>query len=337
VLAVLDSSILVDDWWLQRTATRALLAECRARRLSVSVPEIVIQEVVNKRRERLDTYLRDYEKARKHLASAAGPLSPEPATYSVDDLDADAQRYSEWLRSQLTHFRVRLPALPAVDHSDLLERTLSRRKPFSAKGAGYRDALLWYNVMAVAENVDRVAFLCNNPRDFAGDGGALHPQLAAEAPNVFLEPSLTAFVEQHIEPLRALKRTLADRVTSDAAFIDELEQQIRRTIETSFPDDEHFADVVEGYRVDSASVTAVHRINRITVPDVFDLDETRALVLLEVDADVDLDYSGAERSGTGEWDDMWWSQSQTVFLAFDATAQKDTGQIADLNWASLYA
>ncbi|KRE63556.1 PIN domain-containing protein [Nostocoides sp. Soil756] len=68
---------------------------------------------------------------------------------------------------------------PKVDHEDLVRRAVERRPPFDAKGGGYRDSLVWADVVNMAARGFDVA-LVSHDKAFAGPGGGLARELAEE-------------------------------------------------------------------------------------------------------------------------------------------------------------
>src|SRR5262249_54391515 len=96
---------------------------------------------------------------------------------------------------------------PDVPHSDLVSRAVSRRPPFDSKGSGYRDSLVWANVLELAKARADVA-LCSEDKIFAGQDETLAPQLQAEI----------ATIGGSVELVRDLGKWLLDQLpwTSDS-------------------------------------------------------------------------------------------------------------------------
>ena len=68
---------------------------------------------------------------------------------------------------------------PTATHDELVRRAVTRTRPFDEKGGGYRDALIWHDVLALARDGSDVA-LVTSDRAFLGDDGGLAPSLAVE-------------------------------------------------------------------------------------------------------------------------------------------------------------
>lgn len=71
-----------------------------------------------------------------------GIEAPEPRTA------ADYREYVEERIDEYLGFDVL--ALPGTDHADLVRRAVNRIPPFDSKGSGFRDSLLWGNVVELA-------------------------------------------------------------------------------------------------------------------------------------------------------------------------------------------
>lgn len=70
--------------------------------------------------------------------------------------------------------------MPDVSIEELLLRDIDKRKPFSEKGKGFRDALTWESIRKLHslkdENSSKIIFVTND-RDFSDDGSNLHEDL----------------------------------------------------------------------------------------------------------------------------------------------------------------
>jgi hypothetical protein len=175
---VLDTSALCADFYL-RNPDSVLLWDAIGHALAgILIPEIAFQEAVNKHREFLDEALVNQTKFLKYL----GRLVPENPTRLLTQADLERRNsaYKIFLAQRLRAPGCgRLP-VPAIGHGEVVTRELSRKKPFSSKGTGYRDYLIWCSVLdLVRSSTTPVAFVTCNTQDFALDG-KLHPDLVAD-------------------------------------------------------------------------------------------------------------------------------------------------------------
>ena len=68
---------------------------------------------------------------------------------------------------------------PQTAHQDLAMRAVNRTPPFNEKGTGYRDSLVWADVVELARSGHDVA-LVSMDKAFEGNPGELAPALQAE-------------------------------------------------------------------------------------------------------------------------------------------------------------
>jgi hypothetical protein len=126
------------------------------------------------------------------------------------DVNSCAADYEKRLRERLVQASVQILPLPATDHMAMLNRDLERRRPFR-EGKGYRDALLWESVIALAADTGpRVALVTENKKDFARDE-QLHPDLAADLAAIDLPPDRVLLLPSLPDAFeRLLKNSLRD-------------------------------------------------------------------------------------------------------------------------------
>jgi predicted nucleic acid-binding protein len=174
---VLDTSVIVPDFRLRSTRLRAVLVSARELRDSVAIPSVVVDEVVNKFREEISVAtsgLRDAEaRLGKLLGQEVSPLECEPA--------AELEKYRAWLTAKLKSGSIDVLDYPDIDHRDVVNRALTRRKPFTKDGQrGYRDALIWETLLnQLRVHRDELFFVSANTSDFADPDNKqqLHPDL----------------------------------------------------------------------------------------------------------------------------------------------------------------
>lgn len=174
---ILDTSALTHDRPLGRSDTRALLQACRRGEVHVLVPRVVVDEIVNAAHG-------SFESASKAVRSANDIIrkqSPNATLCPEPDVEMLTARFRQAFESALLEHKVVIAKPPAIGHDELVRRGLNGREPFDGKGKGYRDALIWYNVLEV-EKTDAVLFVTRNTRDFADPENPArpHPDLVAE-------------------------------------------------------------------------------------------------------------------------------------------------------------
>ena len=181
---VLDTNALHGRKPFTRADSAVLLELARIGHIRLVLPDVVLHELSRQWAERLDEH-------RAKLGSALGELNGTLEEAGVPELSLeqpglDRAVFYDAASVLLSRKGVEIPACPDVSASDLLNRDISTRKPFSRDGKGFRDALIWENVRALCDGLDDlstpVLFVTNNSDDFcdALDKKALHPDLRTE-------------------------------------------------------------------------------------------------------------------------------------------------------------
>jgi predicted nucleic acid-binding protein len=153
VRIVLDSSVVVEhDWNLAHNDAQALLAACDRGAIELFVPQVVIDEVVNRYERRESKKIRALNDARAELRNMRGPRSG-------GELEGGAESqpgYLMHLRKVIRDAGGEIPDFPEVSHKELVRRALEGRRPFNDAGRlGYRDTLIWHTVLEIARDGDR--------------------------------------------------------------------------------------------------------------------------------------------------------------------------------------
>ena len=95
------------------------------------------------------------------------------------DVTNEVNKYRQFLEMTLDDLNALTPGHNDIPHDKLIKRQFEIRKPFSKKGTGYRDALIWEILLTTAsDNDNSIAFITNNWKDFSGEeSDELHAHL----------------------------------------------------------------------------------------------------------------------------------------------------------------
>ena len=221
---ILDTSVLLANLRGTRASNdlKLVLADARAKRFTLVVPGLVLEETINKRRDAAEEGERHLRKAQSELSTLGAKLDL-PAV----DVSSAVKDFRKATMRLLTGNRVEIRDLPKIGHDDLVQRALARRKPFNAKGAGYRDALIWETVLAAASSSSEpVILVSNNWRDFGSDKDGkqfaqdlvhdLEKQGAVE--RVRLVPTLAAFRAEFVSAETVAATELEDALNSSTGL-----------------------------------------------------------------------------------------------------------------------
>jgi hypothetical protein len=297
---LLDSSVLTDgDWGLTGAAAQALLAASERNRLALVVPEIVIREVTNSQGEREQTAINKVNAERLKLSRLQDNFSIDlPAV--VDPLPV-RDAYAERLRERLENARVHIPDLTDLPHDLVVDRALSRRRPFDSQGhKGYRDTLIWHNVLDLLVKGEEVLFVTRDGDFLDKDHtGKLHRHLLddlaeqeIDSSSIRVCDSLDAAVKITLEPAREVLEKLRLRLDTDTEFRERLDQELEGlAVDTySIEDDEvevaigsEFQPFSDG--IEERELEEVYGFGAITLNDAHQISENRFVVTAEVTAE----------------------------------------------------
>lgn len=168
---VLDTSELAQDWMLTGLKYQLFDHIHHATWFNVYVPAVVLEELVAchaRAVAKVEGATRRLERDRRLVGLL--PLAGSGMAW-------DYRKYVEERFDERLSFTV-LP-WPQTAHQDLAMRAVNRTPPFNEKGTGYRDSLVWADVVELARSGHDVA-LVSMDKAFEGDPGELALGLQAE-------------------------------------------------------------------------------------------------------------------------------------------------------------
>jgi predicted nucleic acid-binding protein len=295
---VVDSSMIVGgDWNLQQTSAQALLAACDRREIELYVPQVVLGEVFRRYEEREAKKLEALNDARAALRELRGARAVEGEFEG--ELKAKPG-YITHLTQTIRRAGGQILDFPKVEHAELVERSLSRRAPFDGSGQrGYRDALIWHNVLDVARSGQAVVFATADG-DFREPGSdRLNDHLVDDLRQHGIDPSrislagsLKEVVEKVVEPAlyvldalnaqlqsdeswgKELSKALVEVAGEDAGYVDSEDVEVGIDIEQ----EPVASDVIE------ESLSYVDHFRRFAIADAIPLGEGKFGIELWMDA-----------------------------------------------------
>lgn len=281
---VLDTNAVGIHRPLRDNPHSALLDACEAGQLRLVVPELVLREIVNKWAESVGKGSSELQRVASDLAMmGAIPEEGVPAALDVDRL---ASELRQAVTDRLDEVGAEMPPLPDVDHADVVQRALDRRQPFDKKGHdGYRDVLLWENVISLAEAGHDVVLVSNDARAFAAaaDDRQLSEALEVE---VVRRTARAGCVRLLATPREAVKRLLE---SSDQAI-----DAVRTLIE----EDDRFGEDFF-YRIEAAC-SAIS----LDKTEVADLASAAAVLtggeVIDVEDIADIDFAFGRETSNGD-------------------------------------
>lgn len=318
---VLDTNIFCRDFRMVGTSFRLLREGLHVVPADLKVPEVVVDEVVNRYREELEGVAATFAKSNKNLKRLLSNTVTEPPV----DPHREAVAYRKFLLSALDQLGAEILAYPDVPHKTVVQRDLQRRSPFKPNGSGYRDFLIWESVRRLMSwGTERVVLVTANTKDF-GQGPLVDPDLRQEIINperLELVSSLEAFNNKFVVPKLNMAKDLQDSLQQGAASSFDIFQWPRENI-VELLYDEKLGPIVVGFPDDVGSVkpSEILEFVAITIEDVRELSGTDRLVRVSVQVDMEFsvhidweDYVQFPevRDWAGEAEEFTWSSANHV-------------------------
>ena len=290
---VIDSTVICQDFRMSGVQFVTLREKYGLVPIALKVPEVVIDEVTNKYRETLATTKSKAFKELKHLARLFAPDDPRRIELGVIDVESETKKYKEFLIRNLSLYGAEILPYTTINHKDVVERDLKRRKPFKENGAGYRDYLIWQNVKSLMiSGHERVVFVTSNSSDF-GSNGILAQELKEDLfnpDNLELLPDIKAlndkYIARHLKLLDESKYKI--RASIDSQF--DLESWIKSGMLELIREFD-MGSVIAGFPdgVGSTYASDIVAINSFHVEEVRKLSEESRII--SFNANVDVDFS----------------------------------------------
>ncbi|MGV9867251.1 PIN domain-containing protein, partial [Rhodococcus koreensis] len=224
-IVVVDTNIITADPYLHGKVWRSVIENTKQWGLSFFVPEVVAMETVN-------VVVRDLVKfSQKFSALEWWKLGlrdwhDDGEQHITTQIDA----YEQKLHERFAEAGIEVVTTPDISHMEIARRASEGRPPYGGSKDSYRDTLIWFTLLAIAESnpEERVWFVSNNHNDFGTKGvdqskcpAPFHSNLAAElqakdlAGRVFFATSLST-LDSHLAAEHApLDRSALTAKTED--------------------------------------------------------------------------------------------------------------------------
>jgi hypothetical protein len=120
-LIILDTSVVVPDFRLRSTRFRAVLHTAQELRTHINIPQLVIDELINKYREELQKSYDSMVQVEKKIRSLINSRLPERRI----DISKQVALYSDWLQSEMSKNKIESIDYSHIDHKSLVGRALA--------------------------------------------------------------------------------------------------------------------------------------------------------------------------------------------------------------------
>jgi hypothetical protein len=214
---VLDANVLISDYWLRSPSFVLLRDFLKKSKATLVVPKVVLEEVINHRREDLAKAKSEIHKALREFNRLIRDFTGLGSPAAVISKKSREDPYEKFLSSELGNLNAQTPDYSDIPHTEVVKRDLDRRKPFQESGKGYRDTLLWETIVRNCIKKDTATVLItDNVRDFYHSGDHLHKDLSqelvaknVEGSTVILCRDLATFTDTYIVPYLRKRKDFA--------------------------------------------------------------------------------------------------------------------------------
>ncbi len=252
---VLDSNIIIADFWMESTNFKILFESAKKGDVHIIIPEIVLDEVVNKYSQRLQVSSRDIGSELKKFNKLSKEIIKQPIEQKL--IEKSRKRYEERLRKIVKENEILVLKYPKTDHKYIANKAMLKLKPFNTNEKGYRDNLIWENVKELLTDYESVSalpelvFISNNYKDFTEKDYELHSDLITElededfdSKSVIIYPSLGEFNDKQVKLFFTQSKSFEEKLKSGEIWNFDLRTEVNEYLYQNFVGSElfHFYD-----------------------------------------------------------------------------------------------
>lgn len=175
---IIDTNVVHNDYMLTGFRISALCSAKENLGYLLFIPDVVVDEMVKQYKEEIEGYAVQYNQALNQLKKRK-----TLADIQVFNSSSVTDNYEANLRNRIQELGIEIIPYPNTAHKEMVQRELSKRKPFKDSSKGYRDSLIWESIKEHCQRTKTVdiVFLTENTDDFAAkDKNSLHPDLVAD-------------------------------------------------------------------------------------------------------------------------------------------------------------
>lgn len=347
---VIDSNIIIADFWLESTNFKVLFESVQKGDIQVYIPEIVLDEVINKFNQRLKESERKIDSELSTFKKLSKKDNKNPLTETI--INSSVEEYKKHLEKVIKDNSIEIVKYPNTEHKFLVYKAMNKLKPFNSNEKGYRDCLIWENIKTLLTDYEsavsqpELVFISNNYKDFATSEYELHSDLISElededfdSKSVIVYPKLSEFNDKQTKLFFAQSESFTKKLKNNEIWDLSLNSEISNYLFDNFVGSELFKyDVDFEYDYSEPTVKSIDENFEIEITQVNKLNATDYLVdvSFEVVSEIDFfidksDYwsmeddkhISIEDSNWNKWV-MWASTEITVPLTMSLIIDSET-------------
>jgi predicted nucleic acid-binding protein len=248
---VIDSNIIIADFWMESTNFKLLFESAKKGNVQILIPEIVLDEVINKYRQRLEKSLKDVGSELRTFNKLSKGTIKQPIEQKT--IDKSIKDYQKHLRKTVKKNEIIVLKYPKTEHKYLAKKAMLKLKPFNTNEKGYRDNLIWENIKELLTDYESVSalpelvFISNNYKDFTENEYELHPDLISElededfdTKSVIVYPSLGEFNDKQVKLFFAQSKSFEKKLKNEEIWDFDLRTEVNEYLYQNFVGSELF-------------------------------------------------------------------------------------------------
>ncbi len=257
----IDTSVVYTDPFWKRNFPRQLLEAAKGGRVRVYIADVVLRELKRNFEKQLDKEFSAINSANGNIKKLTHRHQDIPTPTKDQYLEDFDKYYEELFKNKNV---IKLPTDESM-FSDLLDRAIERKKPFTDNRSEFKDAVIWttYFKYAKSKGLENCHLISNNKKDFTDNDGKLHPELKNDYDkfevHIIIDDFYKANKDTIDKPLIEFqqwidKQLINDKYVFDLLFnkeTDKVYDEVRRKFEnadpSSFVDDRVSGNVFGGY------------------------------------------------------------------------------------------
>lgn len=326
---ILDTNIIFNDFHLKGAKIKSLCESVKLTGDTVHIPKVVVDESINKYREKIEECKSAIDKAMLNFKRLAGEVVGDNFMYE-EFMKEESKQYADNFMKRLRELEINIIPYPLTSHQELVKRDLARKKPFQETGKGYRDALIWESVKSLCETSSsenpKIIFVNKNHKDFCS-GKLLHPDLKddlVDEDSVRIIEDIDIFMEEYVKPQQERLKTIQDLLNKYKRYnkIDLNTEIYKRIINFLLHREFDYDESPFGQEFENPSVVGVDEPSFI-VTEVRQISEEEILVKVKIEVNCVFEFfifkSHAICMEEDEWPYIWDSDWNKHYMAASET------------------
>jgi|GEM_PF-2838376 len=172
---IFDTNCFYDNYDLNSPIFKTTLNFCsNTDDYQFVIPNIIKDELTNNFKKQLE---KKYSKIKSHIKWYNRFTPRNEQFLSREEHEEDIASYDQFLNQIIDDNDILELDYPDYGHQAIVERNSQNKKPFSESDAGYKDTLIWLNILDhLTSTEDDIIFITKNNTDF-GTNNKLHSDL----------------------------------------------------------------------------------------------------------------------------------------------------------------